>query len=179
MSRDYFTFLVHVLAIFRRRIMIEKAHQRTVSHQRHNAICLILTEFHPADPQQHDDQSEAQQAHANAVELCRPLVNTPYHGLRPGICANGSADLRRHNSPPLLGDPLSRREAFLLNYPIDCHGDGNSDARNLLSSTYTQALAPSAKSTVTAYVQYISQIPVTNCKRPTRRVPGLHENRRV
>src|ERR1700692_4066351 len=114
MSRDYFTFLVHVLAIVRSWMMIEKAHQRTVSHQRHNAVCLIVGEFQPADPAQHNDESQAEQAHANAVEFCRLLVNTPPHGLRRGIRANGSADLSRHNSSPVLGDRLSRREAFLV-----------------------------------------------------------------
>src|SRR5713101_8072278 len=117
MSRDYFTFLIHVLAIFWSRMMIEEAHQRTVSHQRHNAVCLIIGEFQPADPAQHNDESEAQQAHSNAVEFCRPLVNSPYHGLRRGVCANGSADLDRHNSSPLLGDRLIRRKAFWLNDP--------------------------------------------------------------
>src|ERR1700687_738642 len=114
MSGDYFTFLVHVLAILRSRIMIKQAHERTVSHQRYNAVCLIVREFHPADPEQDDDQSQAQQAHANTLEFCRMLVNTPYHRLRRGICANGSADLCRHNGSPFLSDRLSRREAFLF-----------------------------------------------------------------
>src|ERR1700757_3468549 len=83
MSRDHFTFFVRVLAIFRSWIMIEKAHQRTVSHQRHNPICLIVGEFQPADPAQHNDKSQAQQAHADAVEFCRPLVNELHHGPAP------------------------------------------------------------------------------------------------
>src|SRR3981189_835890 len=107
MSGDYFTFLVHVLAILRSRMMIEKAHERTVSHERNNAVCLIVGKFQPADPEQHDDQSQAQQAHANAVEFCRLLVNMPYRRLRSGIRANGSADLCRHNGCPFLGDRLS------------------------------------------------------------------------
>src|SRR5258708_35612819 len=94
MSRDHFTFLVHVLAIFRSRIMIETAQQRAVSHQRHKAVCLIVAEFQPSDPAERDDQSQAQQAHADTVESCRPLVNTPYHGLRCGMSANGSDEGR-------------------------------------------------------------------------------------
>src|SRR5216684_9128077 len=117
MSRDYFTFLIHVLAIFRSRMMIEEAHQRTVSHQGHNAVCLIIGEFQSADPAQDNDESEAQQAHSNAVEFCRPLGNTPCPGVGRGACANDSADLDRHNSSPLLGDRLSQRKAFWLNDP--------------------------------------------------------------
>src|SRR6266576_206339 len=44
---------------------------------------------------------------------------------------------------------------------------------------YIHALAPSAWFTVMAYVQYSSQMPVTNWNRPTRRPPELHENKRV
>src|SRR5260370_10731332 len=117
MSRDHSTFLIHVPAILRSRMMIEEAHQGTVSHQRHNAVCLINGEFQSADPAQHNDESAAQQAHSNALEFCRPFVNTPYHGVRRGVCANDSADLDRHNSSPLIADRLRRRKAFWLNDP--------------------------------------------------------------
>src|SRR5579864_3284724 len=108
MRRNYLTFLVHVLAVVWSRIMIEKAHQRTVSHQRHNALCLIVREFQPADPEQHNDEAEAQQAHAKAVEFCRLLVNALQSATPARICANGNCGLCRHYGSPLLGDRLSR-----------------------------------------------------------------------
>src|ERR1700757_4143494 len=107
--RDDFTFLVCVLAIVPRQIMIEKAHQGAVRHQRHNALSLIVGELQSADPAQDDDESQAKQAHPSAVKLCRRLINTPYHGLLPRICANGSADMRRHSSSPQPKPRLWRR----------------------------------------------------------------------
>lgn len=52
MSRNDFTFLVHIVAILRRRMVIKEAHERAVGHQRHDAVDLVVGEFQATNPEQ-------------------------------------------------------------------------------------------------------------------------------
>src|SRR5207245_3356320 len=59
---------VQELAVVRCGTRIEKDDEAAVSHERHDAVCLVASEFQAADPDEDDNQSQPQHAHAEAVE---------------------------------------------------------------------------------------------------------------
>jgi len=70
-QRNHLAFLIHVLAVFRCRPMIEKAHKMAIRHQRNNAVRFVAGELQATYPDDDDDQSQSQDTYAKAVETSR------------------------------------------------------------------------------------------------------------
>jgi hypothetical protein len=75
---NHLTFLVHVLAVFRCRMMIEKAHEGAIRHKRDNAVRFVAGELQATNPDEYDDQSQSQHSHAKAVNTSGSCVKASY-----------------------------------------------------------------------------------------------------
>jgi hypothetical protein len=49
-------------------MMIEDVHHRAVCDEWDDAVCFVLRELERSDPDEHDDQAEPEQTHADTIK---------------------------------------------------------------------------------------------------------------